>query len=226
MVELLRTNNVNFNFSICDDSGNFFYKDSLESFFENLDVELKYFGWKENSGAAASIYKAGYNATGDILIFTDADGQFTPNDILRGIELYNNTSGIRSIIFNRVKKNDEFIKVIGSKLSSIICNYLLKTRVSFTDLNCCLKIIPKSVFDKLPLMARHLNYSFEMLFYLSRFDIKLFFLECASLDRKDGLSSLKVIRDGFSRLLFLLFLSIIVLLLKLRVLDFKRMEGM
>ncbi len=226
IVKLLKENNVDFNFSICDDSGKKYFENLLIDHFKKLNVELTYFGWNINRGAALTLYKAANNATGDVLIFIDADGQFLPEDIFRGIEMYNSTIGNRAIIFNRLKKNDNLLVVMGSIISSFLGKFLLNTKINLIDLNCALKIIPKNIFLRMPLMARHLNYSFEMLFYLSLMNVKLYFLVCASLPRIEGLSSIKFIKDGFARLFFLFFLGFILLLIKIRVLDVVKMDDL
>lgn len=224
IVELLKFHNIKFNFSICDDSGSAIFKSVLMDHFKRLNVELTYYAWIKNRGAAVSMYRAGYNAVGEVLIFVDADGQFDPKDILCGIQIFNCSSGNRAVIFDRAHKSDTFIKVFCSKISSILGKFLLNNQYDLVDLNCALKIIPKNIFETLPLMARHLNYSFEMLFYLSKLNINLHILKCKSMLRKDGVSSVKLIRDSFSRLLFLLFLGFISFLCRVRVLDLKNME--
>ena len=212
------------NFSICDDSGTREYEKRIVKKCEDLSIPLTYHGWNRNRGAAASIYKAGRMVKDGILIFADADGQFTPEDILFGVEKYRTSQKINAVIYERVEKIDSTIKVLGSKISGYISLLYLGKKLYIHDPNCALKIISVDVFRRMPLAARHLNYSFEMLFYLSYLNINIEVLNCASRERTSGASSVKIFKDAAARLLFLLHITIVTLMIKMKILSLEENE--
>lgn len=208
-----------YEFSICDDSGVASFQELLTEYASLNKVKIKYSHWEKNTGAATTLYQAVNQATGDTVILLDSDGQFGFDDILNGLE-YLKENGYQTIVlYERENKSSTLISKISSKLSSFMSFLLLGKKILLKDLNCALKILPRKDFIKLPLMARHLNYSFEVLFYLSWLEQKKFVhFRCKSRKRFSGTSSMKLFQDGFARIFFLLFLAHVKILIKTKIL--------
>lgn len=110
---------------------------------------LKVLIFRRNSGQSAA-FDAGFrNATGQIVVTMDADGQNDPADIVRMIALLEK-QGYDFVAGNRARRRDGFVL---RKLPSRIANFLIRrvTKTRLRDLGCSLKVYRREVTDELRL---------------------------------------------------------------------------
>lgn len=168
-----------------------------------------------NSGAATSLYRAIAHSRGEFVVLADSDGQFRISDVLRQLDL------VRQDAFDAVvgirKKSDSKLTVLGSKLSTWLMRVLFSRDP--VDYNCALKLVRGSVLRSLPLRARGLNYSAEVLIRLLQSNHSITYVEVSHQPRLAGRSSAKLVRDGIARLKFILFLKVDDYLVRQKVLN-------
>lgn len=206
----------NYEFVICDDGS----KDMTVSLLRDMrdkGFPIEIITNSVNQGAGSSLYRAIKNSSGDAVILADSDGQFNISDVLPGlgeIEL-----GMTDAIVGERKKNDRLLIRIGSRMTST----LLRRRFdsSVRDYNCALKMVRGEVIRTLPLRAKGLNYSAEVLVRLMQSNCKIRFIRVNHLDRQGGRSSAKLFRDGLRRITFTAFLLLEDRLIRHGVISFR-----
>jgi glycosyltransferase involved in cell wall biosynthesis len=119
---------------------------SLE-IMENLnkdDKNVKVVVFEKNCGQSAA-FDAGFkNATGEYVVTLDADLQNDPADVPKMLEYINDYDVVCGF---RAKRQDNFIRRIGSKVGNFIRNKL--TNDNIIDTGCSLKIFKKEYIDKI-----------------------------------------------------------------------------
>jgi dolichol-phosphate mannosyltransferase len=108
------------------------------------DKNVKIVIFEANRGQSAA-FDAGFkNATGKYIITLDADLQNDPADVpdmLKFIDEYDVVCGFRA------KRQDNFIRKIGSKIGNFVRNKL--TNDNIIDTGCSLKVFKKDYIDKI-----------------------------------------------------------------------------
>ena len=103
---------------------------------------------EKKSGQSQSILTGAKQAKFDTIVTLDGDGQNNPSDILKLLKIYfspNNYSLVGGI---RVKRMDNTIKIISSKIANKIRSYVLND--DCLDTGCSLKVFNKKIFLHLP----------------------------------------------------------------------------
>ena len=103
---------------------------------------------KKNEGQSYSIHKGIQNASNDIIITIDGDGQNDPSDISNLLEYYLSSSETKLVGGLRKNRKDNFIKIISSKIANYIREKLLKD--DCLDTGCSLKVFDKNIFLSFP----------------------------------------------------------------------------
>tara|TARA_B100001057_G_C22837201_1_gene945618 strand:- start:1855 stop:2541 length:687 start_codon:yes stop_codon:yes gene_type:complete len=145
--------------------------------------KLKIINNKKNYGQSFSIHTGIVNATYEIIITIDGDGQNDPIDIPKILKNYLTGKDIELIGGVRVKRQDTFIKVISSKIANTIRSKILNDNCS--DTGCSLKVFNKKIFLSFPYfdgMHRFLPALFRGYGY------KTMFLNVSHRKRKFGIS--------------------------------------
>jgi len=103
---------------------------------------------KSNRGQSYSLHKGVVNSKYDTIITLDGDGQNNPKDISKLLKIYQNQKKRCLVGGIRLKRKDNFIKIISSKLANYVRSKILQDNCS--DTGCSLKIFSKKDFIKLP----------------------------------------------------------------------------
>lgn len=101
-----------------------------------------------NKGQSYSILKGVREASFDIIVTIDGDGQNNPKDIYSVLNIYNSDKDIQLVGGIRNKRKDNIIKVLSSKIANSIRSFILKDNC--VDTGCSLKAFNKNIFLKFP----------------------------------------------------------------------------
>ena len=111
-------------------------------------TNLKIIKNTKNNGQSYSIHKGVENASNDIIITLDGDGQNDPHDIPKLLNIYLNNQKIKLVAGIRNKRKDNIIKIISSKVANGIRSRILNDDCS--DTGCSLKVFDKKIFLNFP----------------------------------------------------------------------------
>ncbi len=208
-----QSNISTFEIIICNDGS----KDNTGPILDRLAVqypELKPIHFKTNQGAAAALARAIAHTHFEWILLTDADDQFP----IENLPLLINTmhlSGTLAVLSTRDKKDHWFAR-FGTKASGLICNIVHGSRLN--DFNSAFKLVYGPIVRQLTLEAKGMNYSTEITSRLLEAKVPLIEVAVIHQSRQRGISKLRWFRDSFHRLLFVSYLSLRQLLLKLNIL--------
>lgn len=167
-----------------------------------------------NQGAAAALTAAIAATQGDWVLLMDSDGQF-PVQALPDMLAALRRSGARAAIGIRQKKDVPFAR-FGSWASGLICNLVHGTRLA--DFNSAFKLVWGPTVRSLGLEARGMNYSTEVTSRLLERGIVPVEVTIEHRPRTTGTSSMKLVRGAIHRFLFVTYIALRQLLLKLGIL--------
>jgi glycosyltransferase involved in cell wall biosynthesis len=170
--------------------------------------------FQENQGAAAALTAAIAATKGDWVLLMDSDGQF-PVQALPDMLAALHRSGGRAVIGIRQKKDVPFAR-FGSWASGCICNLVHGTRLA--DFNSAFKLVWGPTLRRLGLEAKGMNYSTEVTSRLLECGIAPVEVVIEHRPRVTGVSSMKLVRGAAHRFLFVTYIALRQLLLKLGIL--------
>lgn len=162
----------------------------------------------ENEIGYGMACKKGFNeATGDILLLSDADMTHDFNDFYLLLRKIN--EGYDLVIGNRFndrmhKRSMGLIRRFGNYVFSRLARALFGITVS--DIHCGMRAIKKEVYDSLPLKTGGMEFASEMIIKGVRRDIKTAEVD-VSYNPRIGESKLEAVRDGWRHLRFFLLFS-------------------
>jgi glycosyltransferase involved in cell wall biosynthesis len=163
--------------------------------------KVKLFRHEKNSGKVAALRTGVEHATGDIIIFTDADytypARFVP-DLIREIE-----SGADLVLGARLQErgNIPVFNRIGNNIFSFVATYISCMRIM--DSQTGLRAFRKQMFDKLDVKAKGLEFETKMTVRAAKLGYKIVEVPIEYRERV-GKSKLNPIKDG-ARMLMALF---------------------
>lgn len=111
--------------------------------------QARYIAFVANKGQSAAFAAGFKEAEGDLFITLDADLQNDPADIPSMLNLYD--QGYDMVIGWRVKRNDDIIRRISSKVANRVRNAISKETVQ--DTGCSLKVLRASLARELPMFT-------------------------------------------------------------------------
>jgi dolichol-phosphate mannosyltransferase len=202
-----------FEIVICDDGS----KDATGDILDRLTLsypQLRPLHFASNQGAAAALNAAIAATKGDWILLMDSDGQFAITnlpDMLAAID----RSGAQAAIGVRKKKDVAFAQ-FGSWASGLACNLVHGSRLK--DFNSAFKLVWGPTLRGLGLEAKGMNYSTEVTSRLLECGIVPVEVDIAHRPRATGVSSMKLVRGAAHRFLFVIYIALRQLLLRLNIL--------
>jgi len=103
---------------------------------------------KENLGQSFSLIEGIQKSSYKTIVTLDGDGQNNPKDIPVLLNKYFSNNKISLVGGIRIKRKDNLIKKVSSKLANSLRKYILKD--DCVDTGCSLKVFDKDIFMKFP----------------------------------------------------------------------------
>ena len=208
-----RTDIASFEIVVCNDGS----KDRTGEILDRLArqyPQVRPLHFAQNQGAAAALNAAIAATTGDWVLLIDSDGQFPVQNLPDMVEAVRRSGG-RAAIGIRQKKDVPFAQ-FGSWASGLVCNMVHGSRVA--DFNSAFKLVWGPTLRGLGLEAKGMNYSTEVTSRLLERGIVPVEVDIAHRPRATGVSSMKLVRGAAHRFLFVLYIALRQLLLRLNIL--------
>ena len=135
----------NYEIILVDDNSNDNTYEKFTIFKHNN--KIKYLKNSINKGQSYSIHYGIKESTYNTIITIDGDGQNNPKNIIDLLEKY--FSNPYDLVYGvRLKRRDNLIKILSSRLANSVRSYILKDNC--IDTGCSLKIFNKETFLKIP----------------------------------------------------------------------------
>ncbi|MDA7583163.1 glycosyltransferase family 2 protein [Candidatus Pelagibacter sp.] len=177
---------------------------------------LKIIDFKKNKGAATALYTAIDNASHDWILLMDSDGQYPIHYLESMFNILNLDKNIDCVFGSRIKKDGSLLERIGSRSSSLICNLFYQSNIK--DFSSIFKLVKSDILKNINLEAKGMNYSVDITAKLFEAKTRNSEIFVQSNLRIGGNSNIKFLRDGFRRVLFLSYLFLRKILIKLNIL--------
>ena len=151
----------------------------------NYNFDFKLIKLDINSGKGKAIQTGIKNSKGQYILLQDADLELDTKDAKEMYEMIINNSEIKCIFGSRylsgkLKKNNYFINSLIGKLNSLIFNIFFSQ--SLSDVHCGLKILHRSVIDKIKLSVNDFGIEIDLAsqivrnnFFIYEFGVSYFF---------------------------------------------------
>ena len=178
--------------------------------------EVKVVEHKENMGAAAALTTAIHKTSFDWVFLLDTDGQF-PIENLDNFRVAMADLPSFAYIGVRSRKEDSIFARFGSWSSGALCNLFYRT--NYRDFNSACKLINGEVLRWLHLEAKGLNYSTDITAKLIEANYFPVEVNIRHETRFSGESSHTFIRNALHRFLFVGYLIVRKVLIRLKVLQ-------
>lgn len=173
IVVYLASKKYDYELIIVDDGS----KDNTASIPHNYDPNIKVIKLEKNMGKGAAVRTGMLAATGDIILFTDADSSTPIYEIEKLIPFieqgYDIVIGSRALDNSQIKIHQPFYReMMGKTFNKIVQFFVIK---GISDTQCGFKLLKKNAAQKIFSNALVNGFSFdvEMLFLAQKFHLKI-----------------------------------------------------
>lgn len=156
---------------------------------------LKLYKHEKNKGKVSALRTGVSNASGEIIIFTDADytypAKYVPqliSELEKGADLALGSRFLDGI------NNMPLLNVLGNKILSVVAAYI--SCVNITDAQTGYRAFKRDMFSKFDVNARSLEYETKMTVRAAKFGYKIVEIPI-EYRKRIGSSKLRPIQDGF-----------------------------
>lgn len=167
--------------------------------------ELRVVTHEANRGGGAAMASALAATSCDWVLLTDADGQFPPEN-LEAFRHAHARSDARAYLGARQGKRDSAFARLGSRATTLACNAVFGTR--YDDFTSACQLIEGALARSLPLEARGLNYSLDVVAKLVERDVFPQQVPIRHEARFQGRSSRTLVRSTAHRAGFVAYLAL------------------
>jgi glycosyltransferase involved in cell wall biosynthesis len=166
-----------------------------------MNEKVKFFKHEVNSGKVAALRTGVEHASGEIIVFTDADCTYPAryvSDLVRAIE-----NGADLVLGARLQRMDNIpaFNRLGNNIFSFLATYISCIRIK--DSQTGLRAFRREMFDKLDVKAKGLEFETKMTVRAAKLGYKIVEIPIEYRERV-GRSKLNPIKDG-ARMLVALF---------------------
>lgn len=156
-----------------------------------------------NFGYGSALMTGIKNASRNIVLTCDGDGQHTVSEIVKLYHAFKLIGNADMVIGVRRLTNETFIRYLGRKLlnwtASLICTYWLP------DLNSGARVFKRNIaLGYFPILCRTFSFTTSLTISMLCDKYRVEFFPINVEDRKHGKTRVKVFRDGFITLYFIL----------------------
>ena len=111
-------------------------------------AQVKVIHHAQNQGYGAALRTGFQNATGDLIFYTDGDGQYDVHELALLIPLM--TEGVDVVNGYKIKRQDNRYRRASGAVYNKVARYLF--RLPIRDVDCDFRLIRRSAMDRIPLV--------------------------------------------------------------------------
>ncbi len=127
---------------IVSDDGSLDDTPSVMNSFMQHNEHIRYVRTEQNNGVGANFRMGVSAASGDLIAYTDGDGQYLPEDLL---QLLHEIRDCHMITGKRVKRADPWVRHLTSRIYNRLVRVIYP--VTVTDINSGLKLFTRQYLD-------------------------------------------------------------------------------